>query len=397
MKYAIIILDGAADLPIASLGDRTCLEAARKPTIDRIASQGKLGTVRTVPRDMSPGSDVAILSLLGYDPRADYTGRAPLEAAAQGLEVSPSQWILRCNFVTIIDGRMMDHSAGHLSTAEGRQIIEEINAKLGDASTTFHPGVGYRHLMTADVDLNVTTTPPHDILGQPIASHLPRGTGADLLVTLMERSQAVLADHEINNVRRDLGENMASSIWLWGQGKMPFLERFSDRFGVKTAVITAVDLIRGIATLANMDRIEVEGATGYVDTNYAGKGDAAVAALDTHDLVIVHIEAPDECGHNDEPELKTQAISDIDSHIVAPVLARLQAEGDDWRILICPDHPTPCSLRTHTADPVPFALAGKDVPHVVSQSFTEDNAQASDLHIEFGHELMEFFLKPSLG
>ena len=392
MKYAIVILDGAADRPLDELAGRTPLAAANKPAIDAIATGGRLGMVRTVPKGMAPGSDVAILSVLGYDPTQCYTGRAPLEAAARGLKVSPDEWIFRCNFVTIAEGIMADHSAGHISTEEATALIAELNDKLGDDGVTFFHGVGYRHLMTLGGKIRVTTTPPHDILGKPIKSHLPRGKGADRLVTLIERSQAVLADHEINMVRRDLDENVASNIWLWGQGKMPRLQGFTARFGVSAAVITAVDLVRGIAVLTGMDIIEVDGATAYIDTNYAGKGQAAVAALDDHDLVIVHVEAPDECGHNAQPKLKTKAIEDIDRHIVAPLLQRLQADKD-WRILVCPDHPTPCEVRTHTTDPVPFAITGDGVQHVVSEPFTEDAAAESDLHIEFGHELMEYFLK----
>ncbi len=395
MKYAIVIVDGAADWPIDELDGRTPLQAAHKPAMDRIAIEGKIGTVRNVPEGMPPGSDVAILSVLGYDPRSEYTGRAPLEAAAQKLQIDPDAWILRCNFVTIIDGVMEDYCAGHISTSEATQLIAELNEQLADEAVRFYPGVGYRHLMTFAGDLKVSTTPPHDILGRPTQSHLPTGRGSELLTTLMARSQEILAGHEINTVRADLGENTASSIWLWGQGKMPVLKSFAECYGLSAAVITAVDLVAGIAALTGMDRIDVPGATGYIDTNYMGKGEAAAAALDDHDLVIVHAEAPDECGHNAQVQYKVKAIEDIDKFIVAPLLQRLEAEGDDWRILVLPDHPTPCALRTHTADPVPFAMAGKDVVKVVSDAFTEQAASDSDLHVQFGHEMMEFFVKPS--
>ncbi len=392
MKYAIIIPDGAADGPIGELGDRTPLQAARTPHMDRIAIEGKIGTVRTVPAGLSPGSDVAILSLMGYDPRAHYTGRAPLEAAAQGLTIAPDEWVLRCNLVTIVEGVMEDYSAGHISTEEARQLIEQVQQQLGSDQARFYTGVGYRHLLTLPGPLDVQTTPPHDILGQPVARHLPSGPGSDRLIRLMQASQDLLAEHEINAVRRDLGENLATSIWLWGQGQMPTLEPFEGRFGLRAAVITAVDLVRGIATLVGMDRIEVPGATGYIDTNYAGKGQAAIEALKTHDLVVVHVEAPDECGHNAQARLKTQSLEDIDRHIVGPILEHLESTGDDWRILVSPDHPTPCSLRTHTAEPVPFAVAGKGVRAVLRTPFTEAAATDSDLHVEFGHELMEYFL-----
>lgn len=393
MKYALIIPDGAADLPLEELDGRTPMEAARTPNLDRIATMGKVGSVRNVPEGFRPGSDVAIMSLIGYDPRDNYTGRAPLEAAAKGLEVGPEQWVLRCNFVTIVDELMQDYCAGHISSEEAAVLIAELNEHLSTDTLRFYPGVGYRHLMLTDEDLKVETTPPHDIPGEPIEKHLPTGRGSDLLKDLMARSRAVLEAHEVNTVRTDLGENPANSIWLWGEGKMPRMQAFAERFGVNAAVITAVDLVRGLAELTGIERIDVEGATGYIDTNYAGKGMAAVKALAKHDLVIVHVEAPDECGHNNMPEAKTKSIEDIDKHVVGPVLARLQEEGDDWRILILPDHPTPCSVRTHTRTPVPFALAGKDVTSVLHERLTEAAGAESDLHIEFGHELMEYFLK----
>jgi 2,3-bisphosphoglycerate-independent phosphoglycerate mutase len=392
VKYAIVILDGAADLPVDALGHKTPLQAARCPNLDWIASHGRLGTVRNIPKGLPCGSDVAILSLLGYDPRKFYTGRAPLEASAQGLQIADDEWVFRCNFVTVVDGKMEDYSAGHITSEQGAVLIDELNRVLGGNNVRFHPGVGYRHLLTIKGNFDGQTTPPHDILGRPIAEHLPTGSGSDLLRTMIDRSNAVLAEHDVNVVRRDLGENPATHIWLWGQGKMPQLPSFTERFGVRGAAITAVDLVRGLARLIGWDVIEVEGATGYIDTNYAGKGAAGVAALDEHDLVCVHVEAPDECGHNNEPENKTRSIEDIDRHIVGPLLERLKTEGDDWRIMALPDHPTPVSLRTHTSEPVPVALAGLRVGGVVAQPFDETAAAAGDLHIPRGHELMEYFL-----
>ena len=392
MKYAIIIPDGAADLPIDELGGKTPLQAADIPNMDWIASHGKSGTVRTVPRDMPPGSDVAILSVLGYDPRQYYTGRAPLEAAAQGLKVAPDEWIFRCNLVTIVDEAMEDYAAGHITSEEAAALIAELNRQLGGPHVRFYPGVGYRHLMTFKGNCNVVTTPPHDITGKPIAGHLPTGSGADLLRTLTQRSWAILEGQEVNTVRRDLGENPANSIWLWGQGKMPQLPSFIERFGVKGAAITAVDLVRGLAKLIGWECVPVSGATGYLDTNYAGKGQAAVEALNRFDLVVVHVEATDEAGHGGNAAGKVQALTQIDKHIVGPVLERLKVEGDQWRILVLPDHPTPCSLRTHTAEPVPFAIAGERIAAVVQEPFNEANARAGDLHVTRGHELMEFFL-----
>jgi 2,3-bisphosphoglycerate-independent phosphoglycerate mutase len=392
MKYAIIIPDGAADEPLDELDGKTPLEAAAIPNMDWITGHGKCGSVKNIPKSLPCGSDVAILSVFCYDPTECYTGRAPLEAAAQGLKISDDQTIFRCNLVTIVDGVMEDNTAGHISSEEAAAIIRELNRQLGGQNVQFYPGVGYRHLMTCKGDMAVRTTPPHDILGKPIAGAMPTGKGAPLLRTLMERSQQVLANHEINTVRRDLGENPASSIWLWGEGKMPTLKPFAERFGLSGAAITAVDLVRGLAKLIGWDVIEVEGATGYVQTNYAGKGAAAVAAIDSHDLVCVHIEAPDEAGHNADVKGKVYALEQIDKHIVGPVLERLKAEGSDWRILVLPDHPTPCAIRTHTAGAVPFAIAGKRIESVLATPFNETTAAASDLRIARGCELMEYFL-----
>lgn len=395
MKYAIVIPDGAADVPIDELGSRTPLEAANIPNMDWIAANGKCGTVRNVPPDMPCGSDVAILSVLGYDPAKYYTGRAPLEAAARGLDVKPNEWVFRCNLVTIVEGVMEDHSSGNISTEEGSALIAELNRILANDQLHFYSGISYRHLMTFAGESAVTTTPPHDILGQAVASHLPKGHGSDLFRTLIDRSEAVLAEAEINHIRRDLGENPATHIWLWGQGRMPQLPSFAERFGIASAAsISAVDLVRGMSKLIGWDHIEVAGATGFVDTNYAGKGSAAVEALVDHDLVFVHVEAPDEAGHQASAADKVHAIEQIDRHVVGPLLGYLRDnQPDNWRILVLPDHPTPCSLRTHTGEPVPFAMAGKSVKSVVQRHFSESATAESDLHITHGCELMEFFLK----
>jgi 2,3-bisphosphoglycerate-independent phosphoglycerate mutase len=393
MKYALVIPDGAADLPVAELGGRTPLEAARKPNMDWIASHGRCGSVRTIPPGMPCGSDVAILSLLGYDPRQCYPGRAPLEAAAQGIQIGPDEWIFRCNLVTLVDGLMEDYSAGHITSTEAGTLIDELQRALGGPDVTFHKGVSYRHLLVLRGNFNVKTTPPHDILAKPTAAHQPTGAGSELLRTLTERSGVILENHEINKVRRDLGENPATHIWLWGQGQMPQLPSFGERHGIRGTAITAVDLVRGLARLIGWNVIEVPGATGFTDTNYAGKGAAAVKALDDVDLVCVHVEAPDEAGHNADAKAKLHAIEQIDQHVVGPLLERLKQEKAGWRILVLPDHPTPVSLRTHTPEPVPFAIAGERIEGVVAAPFNEKTAVASDLHIERGHELMEFFLK----
>jgi len=393
MKYAIIIPDGAADVPLEELNGRTPLQVAKIPNMDWIASNGKLGTVCNVPDGLPCGSDVAMMSVLGYDPRKNYTGRAPIEAAAREIEVAPDEWIFRCNLVTIVDGVMEDYSAGHINNKEAGALVDDLNRTLGGGTIRFYPGVGYRHLMTVKGNVSVRTTPPHDILGKKVSGYLPRGAGADMLVTLTERSGLLFADHPINVVRRDLGENPATSIWLWGEGKMPELAPFSARYQLRGSAITAVDLVRGLAKLIGWDCIEVEGATGYLDTNYAGKGQAAVEAIDAYDLVLVHVEAPDEAGHNADARGKVHALEEIDADIVRPVLERLQAQGEnDWRIMVLPDHPTPCTVRTHTGEAVPFAIAGGRVKSLVAAPFTEATAAASDLHIPRGCDLMEYFL-----
>lgn len=394
MKYALVIPDGAADLPLDELDGRTPLEAADLPNMDRVAATGRCGTVCNIPARMPCGSDVAILSVLGYNPRTYYTGRAPLEAVAQGLHIGPDEWVFRCNLVTLADEKMEDYSAGHIRNEEAHKLIAVLNEQLvaRDERIRFHPGLGYRHLMTFQGDCRVKTTPPHDILGQDVAEYLPTGRGSKRLQWLMAESRKILAAHDINTVRADLGENPANAIWLWGQGKAPKLEAFAKRFGLRGAAITAVDLLRGLAKLIGWDLIEVPGATGYFDTNYEGKGSAAVEALNHYDIVCVHVEAPDEAGHNADPDAKVEALEQIDRHIVGPVLQRLELEGDEWRILVLPDHPTPCTVRTHTSDPVPFAIAGKDMQGVLDEPFTEQTAEAADLHIARGCDLMEFFL-----
>ena len=375
MKYAIVIPDGAADHPLDVLDGRTPLQAAEKPMMDSIARMGRVGMVCNVPEGYAPGSDVAILSVLGYDVTECYTGRAPLEAAAQGIDVAADETVFRCNLVTLADGKMVDYCSGHIATDEAAPLVESLNERLAEFGVRFHVGVGYRHLMIVRGEFNVELTPPHDITGQPFEPHLPKGPGSDRLRELIAASGAVLADHPAAAQRA--GNNPATSIWLWGHGKMPQLQSFADRFGKTAAVITAVDLVRGIATLTGMDRIEVPGATGYIDTNYVGKGEAAVAALDDHDMVIVHVESPDECGHNGLVAEKTDAIGDIDRMVVAPLLARLQAEPGGWRMTILPDHPTPCELKTHTRTPVPFILAGSNIDADEQTRFDELAGAAS--------------------
>jgi 2,3-bisphosphoglycerate-independent phosphoglycerate mutase len=392
-KYVIIIPDGAADEPLKQFDSKTALEAAAIPNMDKISTQGRQGLVQTIPDGMEPGSDVAQMNLLGYDPRRYYSGRAPIEAVARNIKLSLDDWVFRCNLITLADGTIIDHSAGHISTAEGSNLINELQDRLGSEQIRFYPGVSYRHLLVfKGVDFDVQTYPPHDHIGQPIEKILPRGKGAELLIDLMARSQQIFADHDINKVRKDLGENQVSSIWLWGQGKRAQMERFEKRFGIKGAAITAVDLVRGLAKLIGFHLINVEGATGFIDTNYQGKASAAIEALEKYDIVFIHIEAPDEASHNGNAEMKKEAIEKIDKHIVGPVFEAL-AGHDSWRILVMPDHPTPVRTGAHSAEPVPFAMAGDNVSGILHTTFSEANAAASGFRIDNGYELMEYFLK----
>ena len=393
-KYVIIIPDGAADEPIEELDGKTVIEAAEIPNIDRIVMDGKQGVVRTIPNGMTAGSDVAQMSLLGYDPTVCYSGRAPIEAAAMQIPLDLEDWVFRCNLVTFADKKMADHSAGHISTDEANTLIADLARALHEfKNIRFHTGISYRHLaVVSGMDFDVTTSPPHDIIGKKIAKNLPKGKGADFLNDIMARSQQVFDNHEINRVRADLGENIATSVWFWGQGKKAALERFSKRFGVKGAAITAVDLVRGLARLIGFDLIEVEGATGYLDTNYQGKANAAIKALETYDLVFVHIEAPDEAGHAGNAHAKKKALENIDEYIVGPVYEALK-KYESHRILVLPDHPTPVATQAHSDEPVPFAIAGIGLEAIVKNPFSEQNAFDSGFNIEKGHQLMEYFLK----
>jgi 2,3-bisphosphoglycerate-independent phosphoglycerate mutase len=395
VKYAIVIPDGAADRPSEALGGRTPFEVGRIPHMDRIAAEGRLGTVQSVPPGMAPGSDVAILSLLGYDPVKSYTGRAPLEAAAQGIECGPDDWVFRCNLVTVAEGVMVDYSAGHIKTQESEVLIRALEEQFGSDTLRFYAGVGYRHLLVVRGEtFKVRTTPPHDILGQRVRKYLPKGKGSDRLRELMDGSREVLEGHSVNQIRSDLGENPASQIWLWGEGQRPSLTPFRKQWGLSGAVITAVDLVRGIARLIGWDVIDVPGATGYYDTDYEGKGRAAIEALASHDLVVVHVEATDEAGHNGAAREKVKALESVDRLVVGPLLEALEGGEDPWRILVAPDHETPLELRTHERKPVPFAMMGDGLePGRGGRPMTEADARRTGMHVAVGHELIEYFLK----
>jgi 2,3-bisphosphoglycerate-independent phosphoglycerate mutase len=395
MKYAIIIPDGAADEPLAELGGRTPLEAAYTPNMDRIAIDGRQGTVRTIPDGFESGSDVAIMCLLGYAPARYHTGRAPLEAAARRIRLSASDWVFRCNLVTVVDGIMKDHSAGGIGDAEARVLIELLASSVALPGLEFHCGVSYRNLLVCrgGQPFDLTTTPPHEIPDQPVAPHLPRGAGAEILRRIMDQSAELFADHEINQVRRETGLNPATQVWFWGQGHAPSMPSFVERYQVaRGAMITGVDLLRGLAVLLGWDVIEVPGMTSFHDTDYAGQGLSTAAALDDYDLVVSHVESPDEASHQADAPTKVAAIEHIDRYIVGPVLEKLRT-FPEWRILVLPDHQTLIGTRKHGYGPAPFAMAGTRVRSLVRGPYCEKNAQASDLHIERGEELMEYFLR----
>ena len=404
MKYAIIISDGAADVPLDVLDGATPLEAAVKPNTDLISMTGRQGVVCTTPEGFDAGSDICCMSLLGYDPGKYHRGRAPLEAAAMGIDASSSDWIFRCNLVTVADGTMMDHSAGHISNTEARQLLDDFAALARDRQLaeglTFYPGVSYRNLMVDRSGRDygeLATTPPHDVPGERIDKYLPRGgPHADLINQLIVESRSLFAEHPVNLTRQQMNESPASCVWLWGQGRKPDVPSFAERFGVRGAMITAVDLLAGLAAIIGWDRLDVPGITGYHDTDYAAKGRHACEALDEYDLVCVHVEAPDEASHQADAPTKIASIEAIDQHIVGPLAEKLKTFEQGWRILYLPDHYTRVDNRKHDATPPPFCMAGTSVLSVLQRPFTEANAGESDLYIEYGHELMEYFLRGGL-
>lgn len=403
MKYVILIGDGMADNAIDELGGKTPLEFAETPNLDSLAGSGKFGLFTTVPPGFPPGSDVANLSVLGYDPRKYYTGRAPLEAASIGVKLEKTDIAFRCNLVTLVekDGStiMGDYSSGHITTEEAREIVLDLDKGLSAQGVRFYPGTSYRHLMVwKDGVKAVKTTPPHDISDKKIDDHLPKGAGSEKLFKLMELSWAILKDHPVNKKRVSAGKKPATSIWLWGQGSAPQMPTLKQRFGVEGAIISAVDLMKGIGIYAGLEVLKVPGATGYIDTNYKGKAEFALAALERKDFVCVHVEAPDEAGHNGNLKDKLRAIEDFDKLIVGPILKGVEKFGE-FRVLALPDHPTPVSIKTHTPDPVPFALCTGSVPYSQrgSAKFSEKEAGESGLLVEDCKVLIEdFFGKPEM-
>ncbi|MDD5069861.1 MAG: cofactor-independent phosphoglycerate mutase [Candidatus Omnitrophica bacterium] len=396
MKYIVIVPDGAADHPLDSLGQKTPLEAAETPNMDLLAQQGTVGRVKTVPRGFVPSSDVANLSLMGYDPEVYYSGRAPLEAANLGIPLSDDDLAFRLNFITESDGKVLDYSAGHIKNKESKALIDSLSLKFGSQQLQFYHGQSYRNLLVvrggAKLGLDkVKYFAPHDIMGQSVEKNFPKDKRSQEIVDLMRKSGEFLENHEINRVRIDLGESPANMIWLWGCGRRPNMPLFRDKFGVSGSVISAVDLINGMGKIIGLDVLKVEGVTGYYDTNYRGKADAALKSLETKDFVFVHIEAPDEAGHNQDLRMKIICIERIDKFVVGPILKAMTTK--DFRILISPDHPTPVMKRTHTNEPVPFVMFGSGIDYGGYTSYCEKEAATSKVYYDKGDELISFFLK----
>lgn len=412
MKYIVLIGDGMSDYPLEELNGRTPLEVAKIPNISYIAEYGSVGRALTVPRGMSPASDIANLSIIGYDPKKYYTGRGPLEAANIGVELDKDDIAFRCNLVTIADGTMADYSSGHITTKEASVLVESLDEKLGSKWAKFYPGMSYRHLLVIRTKylreeggksavltpldfMETDCVPPHNIAGQKIQRNLPKGKGKDILIKLMQNSRSVLEAHELNNVRIDLKENPANMVWLWGQGTKPDMPVFEDKFGVKGAVISAVDLIKGIGKSIGLEVVNVPGATGYYDTDYKAKAEYALGVLKNKDFVFVHVEAPDEAGHNGDIRAKISAIENFDKLVVGTILDEFK-ERKDFKILVMPDHATPISLRTHTSDAVPLAVFGTGIERDEVKVFTENAARASKLAFKNGFDIMDYFIKGNI-
>ncbi|VAX35777.1 Predicted functional analog of homoserine kinase [hydrothermal vent metagenome] len=400
MKYIIIIPDGMADHPVKSLGNKTPLEVARTTNMDYLAQHGMTGLVKTIPDKMPPGSDIGNMAILGYNPEKCHTGRAPLEAASMNVDLKENEIAVRCNLVTVVDGKMADYSAGHIQTKEATLLIDALNKEMNFEGVKFHTGKSYRHLLVLTVRdpgtyLKIKTVPPHDILGKDFKSYLPQGHESEMFLKLMEKSKSIMENHSVNQVRIDLKENPANMIWLWGQGTKPQLPPFEEKFSVKGSMISAVDLVNGIGKLAGLEIITVPGATGYYDTDYKAKAQYALEALKTKDFVCVHVEAPDEAGHNGDIKEKIEAIERIDQDIVGAML-NAYGEQDDVRILVLPDHPTPVELRTHTHEPVGFVMYGKGIDHDGSKVYSEKNTNEKGLKFKNGEEMMDCFMKKYL-
>lgn len=401
MKYIVIIGDGMADRPLNELGGKTPLQEAFTPNMDKLAREGIIGSVRTIPEGFHPGSDIANLSILGYDPRLFYTGRAPLEAASMKVELGDNDIAYRCNLVTLKYNKdrtravMDDYSGGHISTSEAAVLIGDIDKELGTDSIKFYPGVSYRHLMVwKSGEVDVESVPPHDIIGKDIADYLPTGRGEEFLRQVMRDSVDVLDCHNINRERIANGKKPANSIWLWGQGKKPQIPKFKAKYGINGALVSAVDLTKGLGIYAGFEILKVPGVTGYIDTNYAGKAEYSLSALENVDFVYIHVEAPDEAGHSGNYTDKIKAIEDLDALVVGTVLRGVKSL-EEYRILLMPDHPTPIEVRTHTDEPVPFVIFDSRVKRKnESVGFDESILERKDIMVvNEGYRLMDYFIK----
>jgi len=400
MKYVVVLCDGMADYPVPALGGKTPMMVAKKPHIDALAAKAEVGLVRTVAPGLKPGSDVANMSVLGFDPHRFYTGRSPLEAASIGIDMKDSDVSLRTNLVTLSDKGepfadkvIEDYCADDISTGEARQLIEAVQAAFGGGEYDFYTGVSYRHCLIwhgGTTELG-NMTPPHDITGKVIGPHLSTAETARPLLEMMEKSFDLLKDHPVNKARVAAGRRPANCIWLWGEGKRPALRPFEALYGIKGGMVSAVDLLKGIANCAGMEVAEVPGATGYIDTDFEGKAKAALDLLTRNDLVYVHFEAPDECGHRNEPENKVKAIEMIDSRVL-PILEEGLEQYEDYKILLLPDHPTPIVTRTHASDPVPYLLYQKSAPKTGVDTINEETAKATGIYVENGPAMMPHFL-----
>ena len=391
MKYVILVPDGAADRPVKELNGKTPLQVAKIPNMNFIAREGIVGTVKTVPRGTIPGSDVANLTILGYNPLKYFTGRGPLEAASRGISLNPDEFAFRCNLISVEQGILKDYSAGHISSEEGRSIIEALNQKFGTSNVRFLAGVSYRHLMIIKGDFSkILCVPPHNVVNQPIRDNLPQGEDAGLIRDFVVSSQEFLENHPVNLRRKERGKNPANMIWLWGQGKAPTFPTVKEKYGLDGAIISAVDLIKGIGYFAGLEPLEVPGATGYFDTNYEQKAEYALRALEKKDLVFVHVEASDEAGHQGSTKDKIRALENFD-RLVKIILEGLK-KYPNYRVLLVPDHATPLELRIHTDEPVPFALYSSNDSGDGAESFNELSALKGSHHFEEGYELMTFFV-----
>jgi len=402
MKYIVLIGDGMADRPIDEIGGQTPLQRANTTNMDYLAQKGTIGKVRTIPVGMHPGSDIANLSILGYDPKKYYTGRAPLEAASIGVNLGDNDVAYRCNLVTLkfdierAHAMMDDYSSGHITTEEARELIIALKKELGNDEITFYPGVSYRHLMVwKNGNIDIECVPPHDIINKEIADYLPIGKGDDVLRSLMRRSVNILEGHPVNVERVKQGKRPANSIWLWGQGKRPSMPTYREKYGLEGALVSAVDLTKGLGLYAGFEILKVPGVTGWLDTNYKGKAEYALDALNRVDFVYIHVEAPDEAGHSGNYNNKIRAIEDFDSLVVGTVIKGLKERFRDYRILLMPDHATPIKVRTHTDEPVPFVIY--DSQHERENrgiSYDESIAERNDiLSFEEGYKLMDYFIK----